>query len=67
MGNLANLQGLVLGGNQLSGEIPPELGNLANLIELVLSKNQLSGCVPSSLLGRLYMDKSDLGGLQFCL
>ena len=30
MGNLANLTRLDLYGNQLTGEIPPELGNLAN-------------------------------------
>ena len=43
MGNLANLEWLHLDGNQLSGEIPPELGNLANLQYLGLDKNQLSG------------------------
>ena len=29
-------------------------------------ETQLSGCVPSSLLGRLDMEYSDLGGFQFC-
>ena len=66
LGNLASLNHLILGDNQLSGEIPPELGNLANLQALLLAGNQLSGCVPSSLSGRLYMPRSDLGGLQFC-
>ena len=37
MGTLANLKGLGLYGNQLSGEIPPELDNLANLTQLVLA------------------------------
>ena len=57
---------LDLDGNQLSGEIPPELGNLANLTRLYLDGNQLTGCVPSSLSGRLNMDNSDLGDIQFC-
>ena len=51
--------------DQLSGEIPPELGNLANLSTLQIDGNQLSGCVRGSLLGRLDMDESDLGGLRF--
>ena len=34
---------LVLGENQLSGEIPPELGSLTSLTHLVLGENQLSG------------------------
>ena len=49
MGNLANLESLALSGNQLSGEIPPELGNLANLESLWLSRNQLSGEIPPEL------------------
>ena len=57
---------LSLLGNQLSGEIPPELGNLPNLKYLYLDQNQLSGCVPSSLSGRLAMEISDLGDLRFC-
>ena len=40
---------LSLGGNQLSGEIPPELGSLANLEWLWLSSNQLSGEIPPEL------------------
>ncbi|CAI8057922.1 hypothetical protein GBAR_LOCUS31525 [Geodia barretti] len=30
-------------GNQLTGEIPPELGGLSNLTTLVLHDNQLTG------------------------
>ena len=41
--------GLVLAGNQLTGEIPKELGNLTNLEELNLSFNKLSGEIPAAL------------------
>ena len=49
LGNLTNLQYLVLGGNRLSGPIPPELGNLTNLQSLSLFSNQLSGPIPPEL------------------
>ncbi len=49
LGNLANLEELWLGGNQLSGEIPPELGNLANLEVLSLGGNELTGEIPPEL------------------
>ena len=49
LGNLENLTGLNLGGNRLSGEIPPELGDLVNLKRLYLYKNQLIGEIPSEL------------------
>ena len=67
MGNLANLEGLSLGRNQLSGEIPPELGNLANLTSLGLTKNNLSGEIPPELgslanLTALYLSKNNLSG-----
>ena len=40
---------LWLHGNQLSGEIPPELSNLSNLEGLSLSDNRLSGEIPPEL------------------
>ncbi|CAN0547466.1 unnamed protein product, partial [Ectocarpus sp. 8 AP-2014] len=43
LGNLAALQYLNLGDNELSGPIPPELGKLTALENLALSGNQLSG------------------------
>ena len=49
LGNLANLQELVLAENRLSGEIPAALGNLANLGWLSLERNELSGEIPEEL------------------
>ena len=40
---------LLLGRNQLSGALPPELGNLASLLTLYLGDNQLSGALPPEL------------------
>ncbi len=47
-----HVDGLDVPGNQLSGEIPPELGNLAGLTILQLAGNQLTGKIPPEL-GRL--------------
>ena len=38
-----------LSGNQLSGEIPPELGNLRNLRRMNISGNWGIGCPPASV------------------
>ena len=64
---------LDLRGNELSGEIPPELGSLSNLLVLDLNDNALSGEIPrsspempSSLEDQLNLDFSELGGLPFC-
>jgi len=56
LGNLANLQILILYLNQLSGSIPPELGDLVNLYNLDLHWNQLSSSIPPELgdLDNLY-------------
>ena len=63
MGELANLQWLNLGNNQLSGPIPPELGSLSKLMRLGLYDNQLTAEIPSELgklgnLAELYLGGS---------
>lgn len=49
IGNLTNLQIVLLQNNNITGPIPPELGRLSNLITLDLSNNFFTGEVPSSL------------------
>ncbi len=58
---------LLLIGNQLEGEIPPELGTLAQLQFLNLSNNQLEGPIPAELgalsnLRGLYLNGNQLTG-----
>ena len=48
-GTWSKLQDLWLGGNQLTGEIPPELGNLTSLYSLYLDQNRLTGEIPAEL------------------
>ena len=66
-GDNGRVTGLYLDGNELSGEIPPELGNLANLTQLVLAENQLSGEIPPELgnlanLTQLWLYGNELSG-----
>ncbi len=46
LGNLTELEMLILYDNYLSGPLPTELGNLASLTHLRLYNNQLSGTIP---------------------
>ncbi len=67
LGNLSNLEFLILYSNQLTGSIPTELGNLSNLKFLWLDSNQLTGSIPTELgnlsnLNRLRLDSNQLTG-----
>ncbi len=49
LGDLTNLERLVLFNNSLTGPIPPELGRLASLMSLSLGGNLLQGTIPPEL------------------
>ncbi|KAF9592858.1 hypothetical protein IFM89_017823, partial [Coptis chinensis] len=49
IGNLTNLQILLLQNNNITGPIPKEIGRLANLHTFDISNNVLTGEVPTSL------------------
>ena len=49
IGNLQNLEYLVLGENNLSGFIPPTIFNISTIRVLNLLGNQLSGHLPSTI------------------
>ncbi|XP_028804007.1 probable leucine-rich repeat receptor-like protein kinase At5g49770 isoform X3 [Neltuma alba] len=62
LGDLKNLNILILAGCSFSGKIPNELGNLSELSFLALNSNNLSGDIPTSLgnLSKLYwLDLAD--------
>ena len=49
LGQLADLEGLLLHDTGLSGTIPPSLGNLKKLVYLHLHNNNLEGPIPDAL------------------
>ena len=53
-----------LGGNQLTGAIPPELGHLTKLTSLWLGGNQLTGAIPPELGHLTELTSLWLGGNQ---
>ena len=61
------VNGLLLDGNELTGELPAELGSLSNLKRLELSNNKLTGEIPKELgslsnLKWLELDNNNLTG-----
>ena len=67
LGNLANLEKLLLTRNQLTGTIPAELASLTRLDILALGGNQLTGTIPTWLgnlanLEELYLWENELTG-----
>ena len=64
IGNLINLETLILKENQFSGIIPSEIGSLINLTDLDLGGNQLSGEIPPEIGLLTNLDVLDLAGNQ---
>ena len=64
LGELEFLEELRLHGNQLSGEIPPEVGNISRLEVIDFSGNVLTGEIPPELatVPRLYLQDNNLSG-----
>ncbi|PON62100.1 Serine/threonine protein kinase [Parasponia andersonii] len=54
IGNLSDrLEILVIGGNEISGSIPPGIGNLVGLNSLQIYENHLKGTIPATI-GKLH-------------
>ncbi len=67
IGNLTNLERVILNNNELTGSIPPEIGNLTNLESLEVANNQLTGSIPSEIenlnnLVHLHLEGNQLTG-----
>ena len=62
LGNLSNLEMLVLARNRLTGSIPAELGNLSKLETLALSHNRMTGPIPKELGNLSKLEVLDLFG-----
>ncbi|KAF8017590.1 hypothetical protein BT93_H2697 [Corymbia citriodora subsp. variegata] len=67
IGNLINLETLVIWGNNISGNIPSEIGNLNKMSFMTLGGNNFSGHIPESIrnlrmLIKLYLDDNNLRG-----
>ena len=55
------VSGLLLDGNELTGELPAELGSLSNLQRLELGNNKLSGEIPTELGSLSNVQRLELG------
>ena len=56
---------LALGGNNLTGTIPPEIGNLTELLRLYLWSNQLTGNIPPEIGNLIKLTYVDLAPNNF--
>ena len=50
----------------MTGEVPQELANLKSLETIQLGSNDFTGCLPALWEDQLFVQYSDLGGLDFC-
>ena len=67
LGSLSLVHWLRLGGNRLTGPIPPELGDLASLVQLHLNNNPgLSGPLPPSMAALSGLSELLLNGTDLC-
>ena len=67
--SIPNIEALDLSGNQLSGEIPPNIWECRHLQQLALSVNHFNGKIPSeigrlSMLRELYLGVNDFRGIM---
>ena len=61
------VRGLILHGNDLTGELPPSLGGLADLRDLRLYGNAgLLGALPDSLANLVRLEDFHVGGTRIC-
>ena len=61
LGDLTNLESLVLNNNELTGPIPAALGDLSNLRALNLWSNELTGPIPAALGDLTNLESLNLG------
>ena len=61
LGDLTNLESLVLNNNELTGPIPAALGDLTNLRALNLWSNELTGPIPAALGDLTNLESLNLG------
>ncbi|XAR51188.1 Non-specific serine/threonine protein kinase [Bertholletia excelsa] len=67
IGNVSGMLTLILVGNNLTGNISPEIGQLTQLQRLILQENKLQGSIPKELCnlvnaGEIMLPKNDLSG-----
>ncbi|XP_059628295.1 probable LRR receptor-like serine/threonine-protein kinase At3g47570 [Cornus florida] len=63
MGNLLNLEALIIENNSLSGLIPSSIFNITSLKQLVLARNSLTGVIPQEVCDLHNLEGFSLGNL----